>query len=203
MPVEKDIKYSFLKYRKFSLNRYSIEPLRFEDIFEIGKWRNEQISILRQKLPLTHNDQKRFFVEVVEKTFKEPKPEQMLFSYFLDDTCIGYGGLVHIDWDQKIAEISFINKTERSSKRIKYYADLTNFLYLMLHLGFNVAEIENVTTETYSIRENTLSVLNELGFTYKNKNKSSVTIEGKNYDSIFHEYNKKNFNVNKEIKEIK
>ena len=66
-----------------------------------------------------------------------------------------------------------------------------------------MAEIENVTTETYSIRENTLSVLNELGFTYKNKNKSSVTIEGKNYDSIFHEYNKKNFNVNKEIKEIK
>ena len=179
-----------------------IEPLRYEDIFQIGEWRNQQISILRQEFPLSHGDQEKYFSEVIEKTFIESKPKQMLFSYFLDQACIGYGGIVHIDWEKRIGEISFINKTERANNKIEYYKDLKNFISLIFYLGFNIAGMEKLTTETYSIRKDTLEILNDIGFAYKTKIKNNVNIEGKNYDSVFHEYDERNFNVNNEIKEI-
>ena len=44
---------------------------------------------------------------MVKKQFKEKQPNQLLFSFIENNLLIGYGGLVHIDWTNKNAEISF------------------------------------------------------------------------------------------------
>ena len=38
--------------------------------------------------------------------------KSVLFNYLHNGKCIGYGGLVHINWIDKNAEVSFIMDTE-------------------------------------------------------------------------------------------
>ena len=119
--------YKILNKQVYSQGEYSLVPIRIEDRFEIMKWRNEQIYHLRQAEPLTVEMQNNYFENVVSKLFAQEKPSQLLFSYLENDKCIGYGGLVHINWLDKNAEISFIMDTsleEREfSKHWSIYLD--------------------------------------------------------------------------------
>jgi hypothetical protein len=47
-----------------------------------------------------------------EKLFQLQKPNQILFSFLEENKCIGYGGLVHINWNDINGEISFIIDTK-------------------------------------------------------------------------------------------
>ncbi len=109
-------KYPFLKSNKYSYGEYSIIPIRYEDRLSIMKWRNEQMYHLRQKELLTEEQQNNYYKNVVSKLFKQEQPEQILFSYLKNDKCIGYGGLVHINWTDKNAEVSFIMDTSLEEK---------------------------------------------------------------------------------------
>ena len=100
--------YKVLKKQLFSLNEYSIIPIRYEDRLSILKWRNEQIYHLRQDKLLTKNDQDYYFKNVVNRLFNQQRPNQLLFSFLKENLCVGYGGLVHINWVRKNAEISFV-----------------------------------------------------------------------------------------------
>jgi len=108
-------KYSFLPGKKYCLNKYSLVPLRERDVESIRKWRNEQIDILRQNKPLTKDEQSKYYHQVIKKSFYEKKPKIILFSFLIKNACIGYGGFVHIDWDSKKAELSFILDTNRTN----------------------------------------------------------------------------------------
>ena len=101
-------KYNCLDKNEFSIGDYKIIPIRFEDRLDILKWRNEQIYHLRQDKILTKEVQDNYFREIVASIFSEKKPNQILFSYLKNQKCIGYGGLVHINWTDKNAEISFL-----------------------------------------------------------------------------------------------
>ena len=100
--------YICLKNNNFVRGNYSIVPIRFEDMFEIMKWRNDQLFHLRQSKLLTVSDQKLYFKNVISQLFGQKKPNQVLFSYLENGVCIGYGGLVNLNWQDKNAEISFI-----------------------------------------------------------------------------------------------
>ena len=103
--------YKVLNNQFFSVDRYSLVPIRFEDRYSIMNWRNEQIFHLRQVKLLNKRDQDEYFKNVVSKLFDKEHPNQLLFSLIQEDVCIGYGGLVHINWVDKTAEISFIMDT--------------------------------------------------------------------------------------------
>ena len=79
-------------------------------------WRNEQIDYLRQTNHLTKQDQDNYFNKIIFKQFNHQKPSQILFSFYNKNKLIGYGGLVHINWAHKNAEISFLLKTELNKK---------------------------------------------------------------------------------------
>jgi len=181
-------KYSFLKHKSYSHKKYTIIPLRNEDIFHIKKWRNEQINILRQAKIITDAQQKIFFQNLTQNSFYVEKPQEILFSFLYDDVCIGYGGLVYIDWDEGLAEISFINETKRAIDNTLYYDDFTNFISLLFEISFSELKFNKLTTETYGIRKNTLKILPELGFKLKNVKEDCILIGDKKYDSFFHEY---------------
>ena len=90
---------------------FSLVPIRYQDRYRIMQWRNEQIYHLRQSEPLTKERQDWYFKNVVSKLFDEEKPNQILFSLLENNEFIGYGGLVHINWLDKNAELSFIMET--------------------------------------------------------------------------------------------
>lgn len=188
MKESENIKYKFLKNRKYSLRNYSIVPLRNDDIVKIKTWRNEQINILRQKDLLSNSQQKEYYHSLIENSFYIIKPSEILFSFLLNDECIGYGGLVHIDWVKKIGEISFINDTTRASNDELYRSDFKNFISLLFGITFSELKFSKVTTETYGIRTNTLRLLDELGFKLNHVIENNIQINNKKYDSFFHEY---------------
>ena len=71
-------KYSFLINDKISLGKYSLVVLRKQDIQNIRKWRNDQINVLRQKIPLTKESQLKYYTNIIKKSFYKNKPDQIL-----------------------------------------------------------------------------------------------------------------------------
>ena len=125
-------------------------PIRFEDRLDIMKWRNEQIYHLRQSKLLTENDQNAYFENVVSKLFNQEQPNQILFSFLKNDKCIGYGGLVHINWIDRNAEISFIMDTELEAKHFDTIWSI--YLDLIDEVAFNEMKIHKISTYAYDIR---------------------------------------------------
>jgi hypothetical protein len=102
--------YPFLQQQSLTHNGFSIVPIRDEDKYTIMHMRNDQLFHLRQQLPLTKQKQDDYFAAIITSLFVQQQPKQVLFSFLQNDECIGYGGLVHINWVDKYAEISFIIK---------------------------------------------------------------------------------------------
>jgi RimJ/RimL family protein N-acetyltransferase len=146
----------------FSNGEYSIVPIRMEDRHDLMKWRNEQIYHLRQNKPLTKTDQNRYFETVVKELFNEEQPNQILFSYLKGDRCIGYGGLVHINWIDKNAEISFIMDTSLELKQFKIH--WINYLELIEQFAFNELNLHRIYTYAFDLRPHLYTALEMVGF---------------------------------------
>lgn len=149
--------YKCLKNNIISNNGYSIIPIRYEDRIDIMKWRNEQIYHLRQSRPLTIQDQDNYFNTIVNQLFEAEKPNQLLFSYLENDTCIGYGGLVHINWIDKNAEISFVMDTKLEKDMFKFHWG--TFLQLLENIAFNKLNFHKIFTYAFDLRPHLFEVL--------------------------------------------
>ena len=178
--------YSFLSSNKYCLNEYCLVPLREEDIELIRKWRNEQIDYLRQNKPLTKHEQSAYYNHVIKKSFYEKTPEMVLFSFTFENNCIGYGGFVHIDWNLKKAELSFLLDTNRTKELETYKKEYNVFLKIILNIGFKQILFNKIFTETFDIRPNTVLVLEKAGFVLENRLLSKNYINGLSVDSLFH-----------------
>lgn len=179
-------KYKILKKTKYCLNEYSIVPLNDEDMESIRVWRNQQMSVLRQRKKITKKEQISYYKESIEPIFNQKNPRLILFSYLKNDVFIGYGGFVHIDWNLKKAEISFLTKTSRNKIRKTYVEDFNIFLKLIISLGFKEIGFNKLETETYSIRQTTIKILEENGFQLERQLHKQIFINNKYYDSLFH-----------------
>jgi RimJ/RimL family protein N-acetyltransferase len=149
--------YSVLKKQVFSEGIYSIVPIRYEDRLDIMKWRNEQIYHLRQNKPLTTEDQEYYFYNVIASLFEQEKPNQILFSFLENGECIGYGGLVHINWIDKNAEISFVMNTKLEKEMFKFHWG--TFLQLLENIAFNELKFHKIFTYAFDIRPHLYEVL--------------------------------------------
>ena len=179
-------KYSFLSGKKYYSNKYSLVPLRERDVESIRKWRNEQIDILRQNKPLTKDEQSKYYHQVIKKSFYEKKPKIILFSFLIKNACIGYGGFVHIDWNSKKAELSFILDTNRTKEPRIYKKEFSIFLKIILNIGFKQILFNKIFTETFDIRPDTILILEKTGFVLENKLLSKNYINDSYVDSLFH-----------------
>jgi RimJ/RimL family protein N-acetyltransferase len=149
--------YKALNKQVYSEGIYSIVPIRFEDRMYIMNWRNEQIYHLRQSQPLTIQDQDNYFNTIMNQLFEAEKPSQLLFSYLENDTCIGYGGLVHINWIDKNAEISFVMNTKLEKEMFKFHWG--TFLQLLENIAFNELKFHKIFTYAFDIRPHLYEVL--------------------------------------------
>lgn len=176
--------YKCLEHQGYSLGIYSIVPLRYEDRFLIMKWRNEQIYHLRQARPLTEEDQQWYFDNVVAKLFDNPKPDQILFSYLENGICIGYGGLVHINWIDQNGEISFVMNT--SLEKDHFAEHWSNFLTMLRSVAFNGLGLHKIYTYAFDLRPHLYMMLEANGFTRESTLKEHCYFNGEYKDVVIH-----------------
>ena len=149
--------YKCLGQNKFSIGEYKIIPLRFEDRLDIMKWRNEQMYHLRQNKLLTEKSQENYFKTLIAPLFDQCNPSQILFSYLKNNECIGYGGLVHINWRDKNAEISFVLNTNLESNEFSLH--WSNFLGLIEQVAFKEPFFHKIFTYAFDLRPHLYSIL--------------------------------------------
>lgn len=154
--------YKVLNKQEFSKENFTIVPIRYDDRFAIMQWRNEQIYHLRQNKPLTIEDQENYFTNVVSRLFEEDEPSQILFSFLENDKCIGYGGLVHINWRDKNAEISFIMDTLQEKENFSKHWII--FLGLIEEVAFKELKIYKIFTFAFDLRPNLYKTIENAGF---------------------------------------
>ena len=176
--------YKALNKQVFNSGPFALVPIRFEDRIEIMKWRNEQIYHLRQNKPLTLGNQENYFKKIVSKLFEQEQPNQILFSFLENNICIGYGGLVHINWIDKNAEISFIMNTELEKNR--FHEIWTSYLNLIEKVAFEELKWHKVVTYAFDIRPHLYEIFVSAGFNEEARLKEHCFFENKFLDVVIH-----------------
>lgn len=178
------IDYQLLENKSFKSDSFSLVPIRFEDRMDILKWRNEQIYHLRQNRILTEEDQTNYFENVVSQLFLVEKPDQFLFSFLEGEKCIGYGGLVHINWIDFNAEISFIMNTELEKFYFEKYWGI--FLNLLEKVAFDELKFHKIFTYAFDVRPQVYLALENSGYIKEAILKEHCFFDGKFIDVIIH-----------------
>ena len=193
--------YRKIKKHKFTNGKFMIKPIRFEDRYLIMKWRNEQLFHLRQKEPLTEKDQDLYFDTVLRRIFYNEQPEQYLFSFFEDNIMVAYGGLVHINWKKKSAEISFLISNEKNKNFFSLYWG--EFLKLIEEVAFESLSLHSIFTYSFELRPELYPILKENLFSFK-KRIINDTLSGSTLvDSLIHIKWKHELHVRKVIESDK
>ena len=164
---------------------YAIVPIRAEDKYLIMQWRNEQLYHLRQAAPLSQADQDLYFDTVVAQLFEQAHPNQLLFSYLdPNQVCIGYGGLVHINWRDQHEELSFIMAT--GLEKEYFSAHWTTYLSLIEQVGFSALKLHKMFTYAFNLRPQLYAVLEENGWVREAVLKDHCCFENKFLDVVIH-----------------
>lgn len=154
--------YTVLNRQIYFNNGYSIVPIRAQDRYDIMHWRNEQIYHLRQKGFLTPKNQDDYFKNEISNLFQMEQPDQILFSYLKGEQCIGYGGLVHINWQDLNAEISFIMNTKLENIFFEHY--WKNYLEMIEEVAFTQLKLHKIFTYAFNLRPNLYPIFLSMGF---------------------------------------
>jgi len=176
--------YKCLKNQKYTIQDFSLVPIRWEDRYKIMEWRNEQIFHLRQHKELTAEDQDEYFENIISTLFDQEQPKQILFSLLKDKRCIGYGGLVHIDWESKTAEISLLIDTEL--EKIQFNKLWLRYLALIERIAFHQINLNEIFTYSYEVRPKLYPVLDQAGFIEKERISNATQIQNNLVDALIH-----------------
>jgi RimJ/RimL family protein N-acetyltransferase len=176
--------YNCLHKQEITKGEYTIIPIRYEDRLAIMKWRNEQMYHLRQEKILTENDQESYFQNIIDPSFKEKSPAQILFSFLQNDKCIGYGGLVHINWQTKEAEVSFIMATELEADNFEN--NWVTFLHLLEKVAFTDLKFHKLVTYAFDLRPHLYKALENSKYIEEARLKEHILFKNKFIDVVIH-----------------
>lgn len=181
--------YKCLKSNIFEKDEFKLVPIRSEDRYHIMQWRNEQIYHLRQDKPLTKEDQDRYFDEVVSALFNQEKPSQLLFSFLKNNKLMGYGGLVHINWLDKNAEISFIMNSKYEKDR--FDSIWKKYINLIEEVAFKELGLNKIYTYAFDLRPHIYPIFESCGFEKEARLRNHKKIDNLYYDIVIHSKLKK------------
>jgi RimJ/RimL family protein N-acetyltransferase len=150
----------------------------------VRTWRNAQIDVLRQSVPLSVADQDQYFSGTIRPQLDELRPAQILFALLEREHLIGYGGLVHISWEHLRAEMSFLVDPERASGSA-YPQDLAVFSKLMERAAGDLG-LHRLTVETFAGRVEHIKALEQAGFALEGRLRDHVRTDSGYQDSLIH-----------------
>lgn len=177
-------RYKCLQKQEFRKGEYAIIPIRYEDRLDIMKWRNEQMYHLRQDKLLTEKDQESYFQRIILPSFNEKSPAQILFSFLHKEKCIGYGGLVHINWQSKEAEVSFIMATELEA--LDFEKNWVIFLNLLEKVAFTDLKFHRLVTYAFDLRPHLYKALEISKYIEEARLKNHYLFNDKLIDVVIH-----------------
>ncbi len=180
------MKYNCLKVNSFVDGEFEIRPISINDIEQIRCWRNMQMDVLRQKRVITSSEQIVYFNNILLPLLTQEFPEQIIFSYFKSNILIGYGGLVHLSWEDKRAELSFLLNPEFVGLENLYEEYFLTFINFMKEVSFKELNFHKIFTETYSHRTFHISVLEKSGFVLEGVLRDHIKINELYNDSLIH-----------------
>jgi RimJ/RimL family protein N-acetyltransferase len=155
-----------------------------DDRYKIMQWRNEQIYHLRQAKPLTKEKQDWYFENLVAKLFEQQEPNQLLFSFLKGDDCIGYGGLVHINWTDQHAEISFIMNSELEDEFFE--KNWTTYLNLLEKVAFEDLGFHKLFVYAFDLRPHLYTMLERNMYFLDARLKEHCLFNGQFKDVVIH-----------------
>jgi len=177
-------KYKCLGADTYNNGQLKLVPIRHEDRFEILKMRNEQVYHLRQATLLNEEMQDFYFKNVIANLYDQEKPNQILFSVLKDESFIGYGGLVHLNWLDRHGEISFIMKTEL--EKDFFEVNWKNYLDVLSDIAFNDIKLHKIFTYAFDLRPHLYGVLLSSGFYEEARLKEHSCFNNKYIDVVIH-----------------
>ena len=139
---------------------------------------------LRQGQELSAKDQDNYYQNVVCKLFEEEQPKQILFAFLEKGELVGYGGLVHINWIDKHAEVSFLMNTELQESRFADYWG--NYLKLLRFVAFDALKFRKIFTYAFDVRPHLYPVLQDAGFIEEAILKDHCCINSEFKDVLIH-----------------
>lgn len=188
MSQDFEVTYACMPRSELRRGALSIRAVQPDHIENIRQWRNQQMAVLRQSAPISMEQQKAYYASNIWPDTASPQPGNILLIYEENNIPIGYGGLVHIAWRHRRAELSFLLDTEKTNNNLLYKEYFFNFIKLVLTMSFEDLGMHRVFTETYANREDHISVLEEAGFHREGILQDHVLIDDRFVDSIIHGY---------------
>lgn len=98
--------------------------------------------------------------------------------------CVGYGGLVHINWLDKNAEVSFIMQT--SLEKEHFSTIWSTYLTLIERVAFKDLELHKLYTYAFDLRPHLYEVLEKNDYFLDARLKDHCFFEGKAKDVVIH-----------------
>lgn len=172
--------------RELRHGAFAIRAVGPEHIEAIRQWRNAQIDVLRQSAPISPSQQEAYYATHVWPVMALDEPQNILLIFLEGERAIGYGGLVHIAWEHRRAEVSFLLDPVFVPEPDTYARYFSTYLDLLKELAFRDLGFRRLVTETYAMRTHHISVAEANGFRLEGVLKQHVVIDGKPVDSLIH-----------------
>ena len=179
-------KYRCLGSELISYEGITLGAIQTDEIETIRVWRNQQKEILRQDEDITIDAQKRYFKDFVWNHLDALAPSQLLLSIYKDNLLIGYGGLVHISWENFRAEISFLTGTQINEGSDEYGIIFISFLNAIETIARDKLGLHKLTLETYEMRNKHIAIIESAGFAREGTLIDHVLIDRQWLKSILH-----------------
>ena len=183
--------YKFLKKRIFS-NGFSIENIKKNEIEQIRIWRNNSIKFLRQNRKISKKEQILYFKKNIYEQTLLRRPKHILFAFKKDNILIGYGGLVHISWENKNAELSLLLDPKYNDKK-KYKIFFNKYIDLVIKFSFNRCKLKKIYTQTFSYRKINIELLKKNKFLKEGSLKNHIYKKGKFFHIIIQSLENKKY----------
>jgi RimJ/RimL family protein N-acetyltransferase len=182
----KAVRYRVMPTPTLSDGVLEVRAVQPGDIEAIRQWRNAQMDVLRQTAPISPEQQAHYFAEYVWPQTESLEPSQVLVALERAGVLIGYGGLVHISWANRRAEVSFLLTPELEKNSDELITLFSRFLDLMKQLAFDDLGLRRLSTETFAHRTRHIATLEASGFCCEGRLREHVLIDGKPTDSFAH-----------------
>lgn len=178
--------YSIMPTPSLEIGRYSIRAVEPSDIENIRCWRNTQIDSLRQSAPISEAQQISYFAREIWPDKATCTPRNILLMFLQDGKPIGYGGLVHIAWEHRRAEISFLLNPEHERSDTEVRDLFMEWVKLMKLLAFKDLNLRRLYTETFATRSLYIPALEKSGFRHEGTLRQHVFINNVAVDSLIY-----------------
>jgi RimJ/RimL family protein N-acetyltransferase len=178
--------YKILPSHPIVSGEIELAAVQLGEIEKIRQWRNQQMNVLRQSKEISREDQVRYFENKVWQDLESSTPNQILLSIYKNEVHIGYGGLVHISWENFRAEISFLLDTSLGEESETYTKVFDNFLEAIEKISRDALKIHRLHLETYSFRDKHLNVIEARGFSHEGTLIDHNFIDDRWFNSILH-----------------